>query len=100
MNQFEIEQVENSEVEYREREPGETTGFLNWRPTYEQMEINQDVPTLSIFTVAFKGHQEAEISFGLDASHCRTPGEVNHPLASPPSKCWLAPHLQLAMSKA
>jgi hypothetical protein len=40
-----------------------TSGFLNWAPTYDQIEVNPDVTTQSIFPRAFKAHQEDHISF-------------------------------------
>jgi hypothetical protein len=53
MKRFEIEQARNSDIEY----------FLNWAPTFEQMEVFPDVPMQSILPHAFEAHQEDQISF-------------------------------------
>jgi hypothetical protein len=57
MKQFEIEQARNSDIEYKEHELGCTIGFLNWAPTFDQIEVCPDVPAHSIFHRAFKAHQ-------------------------------------------
>jgi hypothetical protein len=57
-----LERAKNCDIEYKEREPECTTGFLNGNPIYDQMDINPDVHTQSIFPRAFKARQEDRIS--------------------------------------
>jgi hypothetical protein len=58
MKQFEFEQAQNCRIEYGERDPEATTGFFNLVPSHDQIEVNPDVMTQSIFPQAFKAHQE------------------------------------------
>jgi hypothetical protein len=66
MKQFEFEQARNMGIEYKERDPTCTSGFLNWVPTYDQIEASPDVPTQSIFPRTFKAHQEDQIWFWVN----------------------------------
>jgi hypothetical protein len=65
VKQFEIKQARNCDIEYREREPDCTSGFLNWAPICDQIETCSDVSMQSIFPRALKSHQENQISFGV-----------------------------------
>jgi hypothetical protein len=67
MKQVEIKQAWNMDVEYKERDPTCTSGFLNGAPTYDQIRTSPDVPAHSIFPRAFKAHQEDQISFWLNS---------------------------------
>jgi hypothetical protein len=61
--QFEVGQARNMGINYKERELTNTSGFLNWAPTYDQIRAQEDFPTQSIFARALKAHQEDQISF-------------------------------------
>jgi hypothetical protein len=63
MKQLEIQQARNIDIEYKERDSTCPTGFLNWAPPYDEMEVCPDVPTQSIFPRAFRAHQEDQMSF-------------------------------------
>jgi hypothetical protein len=63
MKKFEIEQAQNCGIEYRERDLESTWGFLNCAASYDQIGVNPDLLTQSIFPRAFKAHQEDQISF-------------------------------------
>jgi hypothetical protein len=63
MKQFEKEQARNCDTDHKEHEAHYTAGFLNCNPSLEQMDINPDVRTQSIFPRAFKAHQEDRVSF-------------------------------------
>jgi hypothetical protein len=63
MKHFENEQAKNRDTECKDREPDCTTGFLNLCPTFDQIDVNPDIPTQSIFPGAFKAHHEDQISF-------------------------------------
>jgi hypothetical protein len=62
MKQFETEQAANCGIEWKEREPCQTDGFLNWAPTFDQQKLNPGKPTKSIFPRAFQAHQEDDVS--------------------------------------
>jgi hypothetical protein len=43
MKKIEVKQARNLDIEDKERESRCTTGFLDWNPTYDQLEVNADV---------------------------------------------------------
>jgi hypothetical protein len=68
MKQLKVEQARNMDIEYKERESTCAIGFLNWAPTYDQMEVSPEVSTQLIFPRAFKARQEDQISFCMNNS--------------------------------
>jgi hypothetical protein len=74
MKQFEFEQAKN-----KERGPECTAGLLNWNPVFDQIDVNPEAHTQSIFPRAFKAHQEDRISFWVRNSE----QFMTHPISEP-----------------